>query len=201
MKEVRGWELTRSADILKTAIQTLADQEEGIRIAEASPLGFKLLEAYKDKSVGFRFVADKEKAVELKKLEQELLKEKKDGEISRKVQPAASRFSRRSRSRSRSKSRRRERSRSVERRRTNLSAKKNFGKDDICFWCGKLGHSFKQCIMFNKDSAEGKVGFDTATRKFYRKDRSTFYKNGGEDQKDSRRRSRSGSRSRGTRRK
>ena len=40
---------------------------------EASPLGYKLVEAYQDKSVGFRFIKDKDKAVELKKLEKEPL--------------------------------------------------------------------------------------------------------------------------------
>ena len=79
-KEVRGWERTKSSELLEREIQTLAEQEEDIRIAEESPVGFQLLEAYKNKSVGFRFVSNPEKALELKKIEQELLKERKDVE-------------------------------------------------------------------------------------------------------------------------
>ena len=66
------------------------------------------MEAYTDKKIGFRFVRDKSKAVELKRIEQDLLKN---------VEEKGKKFVKMARSRSRSRSpRRRSRSRSPGRR-------------------------------------------------------------------------------------
>ena len=63
------------AKALQDVLEEIEDQEEAIKIAEVSPLGYKLVEAYADKKIGFRFVRDKSKAVELKMIEQDILQD------------------------------------------------------------------------------------------------------------------------------
>ena len=79
-------------------------------MAESSPLGHKLVEAFRSKKVGFRFIKNQDKALELKKLEQEMLKEdvtersrtKKNGSDRKGHTGRKSRSRSRSRTRSRS---------------------------------------------------------------------------------------------------
>ena len=70
-----GFEQLSGAKALQDVLEEIEDQEEAIKIAEVSPLGYKLVEAYADKKIGFRFVRDKSKAIELKMIEQDILQD------------------------------------------------------------------------------------------------------------------------------
>ena len=149
-------------------IATLEGQEEDIRVAEASPLGYKLLEAYQDKNLGFRFVKDKAKATELKKIEAELLKSK--DETNRAGLQLGNGKSRKARSRSRSPPRSR-RSPSPGRS-SGASAKRQEKANKFagsCNWCGTPGHGYKYCAEFVKDCKNDNVKYDVNKRHFVRK--------------------------------
>ena len=173
-REINDWEDSDSAKQLNKTIELVKVQAEDIRVAEASPMGFKLLEAYKNKETGFRFVENKEKAVELKKIEAELLK---DAELSTRVRPAfaANRFSKRKRSRSRSPSRSRSQDRNVRRsnqeRTGNSEYKKGPYKDSFqsCYWCKGTDHQYRQCKGFQQSTLSGKAVYDPVTRRFTEK--------------------------------
>ena len=134
----------------------------------ASPLGYKLVEAYTDEKIGFRFVRDKSKAVELQKIEQEMLKNGEEkGNKSLKMAKSRSRtrsMSPRRRSRSRSSGRSSDKGKGV--------AKTSWGSRSLgaCVWCGRDGHGYKYCHQFKADLAAGKAVYDVEQRKFVQKE-------------------------------
>ena len=161
-----GFDKLSGAKAVQAVLEEIKDQEESIKIAEASPLGYKLVEAYKDKKLGFRFVKDNAKAIELKKLEQELLKNVEDkgkrGLIKRERSRSRSRSAGR-RSRSRSNGRRSDKGKGVGK---GSSGSRSQG---ACVWCGKDGHGYKFCYKFQADCASGNAVYDIEQRKFVRK--------------------------------
>ena len=155
-----GFGLSSGAKAVQKIIEEIDDQEEAIKIAEASPLGYKLVEAYKDQKLGFRFVKDQGKAVELKKIEQELLKN-----VERKPKSAA----RTAKSRSRSRSRSRSPGRSSNKGKGHGKGNSGSRSQGACVWCGNDGHGYKFCYTFKDDVAAGRAVYDAAQRKFVRK--------------------------------